>query len=102
MMLVAFGVLQSHGAFVPYNLTSGQAFSDAGWTTCFGSYDCPADHAASAPSGGGGGPGRALLGKSSPISPTACRAPPCWRTSYAEINRAYAAHKAKYGISNCM
>ena len=72
---------QSHGVFVPYNLSSGAPFGPGGWTTCFGSYDCPE--------------GQKF------ISP-ACAAPPCWQTSYAEINRVYESLRANYGISNCM
>jgi hypothetical protein len=103
---------QSHGNFIPYNLSSGEPFGDEGWTTCFGTYNCSKkkkDEKASVST---------TLGGADPITdcdpPGSRREPggwnssaiggaaPCWSTSYNQINQVYKTLLENYGISNCM
>ena len=113
---------QSHGNFIPYNLSSGEAFGEAGWTTCFGAYNCskkkqadqkgrkdqtePPLGAASHSSLGGPDPisdckgGRAQPGGW--IGSSIGGAAPCWTTSYQQINDVYRMLREKHGIHNCM
>ena len=120
---------QSHGNFIPYNLTSGEPFGEKGWTTCFGAYNCTKgevraevddsghsqlSHSSSA----GESPSVERLrmtgadpiwdcpgGRSEPggwTKNSVGGAAPCWRTSYAQINQVYKMMREDYGISNCM
>jgi hypothetical protein len=98
---------QSHGNFIPYNLTSGEPFGDEGWTTCFGAYNCSkpklvgAENHASGPDPITDCKG----GRSEPGGWTAASvggAAPCWSTSYTQINDVYNMLRSKHGISNCM